>query len=193
MDQQGMVVLPTHRILHSVEGFTPAGLLDKVRAYFIVDKIPGGASKAKAIRDAVATTPNHQPGFAVVFPGEADAWRLTLDPQANTLALGLATKTIAKLDVTLLHALVLERVLGITPAAQEAQTNLRYVKDTGKALAEAGKPGTQAVFIMSASGVDKVKQVSDAGEIMPQKSTYFFPKIASGLVIAKIDPDEDLV
>lgn len=193
MDQPGLVVLPTHRILHSLEGFTPASLLEKAREYFIVDKIERGVAKPQLIRDAVAAAENHQPAFAVVFPGEEHAWRLTLDPQTNTLVLGLATKSIAKLDVTLLHSLVLERILGITPAAQEAQTNLRYVKDTVKALAEAGKPGVQAVFVMSASGVDSVKQVADRGEIMPQKSTYFFPKIASGLVINRIDPDEDLV
>ena len=193
MDQEGMVVLPTHRVLHGLEGFTPASLLEKARAHFIVDKIENGVAKPKAIRDAIATAPNHQTAFAVVFPGESHAWRLTLDPQANTLVLGLSSKAIAMLDVTILHALILERILGITPAAQEAQTNLRYVKDTGKAIAEAGKPGTQAVFLMSASGVDRVKHVADAGEIMPQKSTYFFPKIASGLVINKIDPDEDLV
>lgn len=193
MDQEGLVVLPTHRVLHSLQGFTAAGLLEKAREYFIVDKIENGIARPKLIRDSIAAAENHQPAFAVVFPGESHAWRLTLDPQSNSMVLGLASKTIAKLDVTLLHTLVLERFLGITPAAQEAQTNLRYVKDTAKAIAEAGKPGVQAVFLMGASGVDKVKQVCDAGEIMPQKSTYFFPKIASGLVINRIDPDEDLI
>lgn len=193
MDQPGLVVLPTHRILHSLQGFSPASLLEKVREFFLVDKIENGVAKPQLIRAAIASAENHQPGFAVVFPGEKDAWRLILDPQANTMALGLATKSIAKLDVTLLHSLVLEKVLGITPAAQEAQTNLRYVKDTTKAIAEAAKPGTQAVFLMTPSAVDSVKQVADRGEIMPQKSTYFFPKIASGLVINRIDPDEDLV
>jgi uncharacterized protein (DUF1015 family) len=193
MDQEGLVVLPTHRILHSLQGFTAAGLLEKARELFIVDKIENGVAKPQLIRKAVTDTENHQPAFAVVFPGESHAWRFTLDPQSNSMVLGLASKTIAKLDVTLLHSLVLERILGITPAAQEAQTNLRYVKDTAKAIAEAGKPGTQAVFLMTPSGVDKVKQVCDGGEIMPQKSTYFFPKIASGLVINRIDPDEDLI
>jgi len=193
MDQEGMVILPTHRILHSLEGFSKATLLDQAREYFVIDKIEKGVARPQAIRDAVAAAPNHQPAFAVVFPGESDAWRFTLDPQVNTLALGLATKTVAKLDVTVLHGILLERVLGISPAAQEAQTNLRYVKDTGKALAAAGQPDTQAVFLLAPSSVDRVKHVSDAGEIMPQKSTYFFPKIASGLVIARIDPEEELI
>jgi uncharacterized protein (DUF1015 family) len=101
--------------------------------------------------------------------------------------------SVLRLDVTLLHGLVLERILGITPAAQEAQTNLRYVKDSQAALAAASAPGTQVVFLLGAPKVADVKHVADAGEIMPQKSTYFYPKLATGLVMAKIDPDEDLI
>jgi len=193
MDQPGLVVLPTHRILHSVDGLTPATLLDKLREHFIVDRIESGATDGQRIRDAIAAAPQHQPALAVAFPGDAHAWRLTLQPQVNTLALGLATKHVAMLDVTLLHGLVLERILGITPAAQEAQTNLRYVKDTGKALAALAEPGVQAVFLLAPVKVDQVKHVADAGEVMPQKSTFFFPKIASGVVMNRIDPDEDLI
>jgi uncharacterized protein (DUF1015 family) len=192
MDQQGLVILPTHRILHSVQGLTAATLLDKVKEFFIVDKIEDGAKNPQKIRHACAEPPQHQPAFAVAFPGDAHAWRLTLKPQVNTSALGLATPSIAKLDVTLLHGLVLDRITGITPEAQEAQTNLRYVKDTGKALDELTKPDTQAVFILGAARVDTVKRVADAGEVMPQKSTYFFPKLASGVVMNRIDPGEDL-
>jgi uncharacterized protein (DUF1015 family) len=128
-----------------------------------------------------------------VFPGDGGAWRFTLEPHVNAMTLGLATPAVAKLDVTLLHGLVLERILGISAAAQEAQTNLRYVKDTSKALAELTRPDTQAVFVLSPMKVDQVKHVADAGEVMPQKSTYFYPKLASGLVMNAIDPDEDLI
>ncbi len=193
MEQQGMAILPTHRVLHSVQGLTSAGLLERLKEHFLIDKLEGAARDIKKIRAAVATAPDHQPAFAVVFPGDTHAWRLTLSPQVNTIALGLATPQIAKLDVTLLHGLVLEKVLGISREAQEAQTNLRYVKDAASAFAEVDKPGTQAVFLLGASRVDMVKHVADAGEVMPQKSTYFFPKLASGVVMNRIEPDEDLV
>lgn len=192
MDQQGLVVLPTHRILHSVQGLTAATLLDRLEELFLVDEIEDGARSPQKIRAACAAPPQHQPAFAVAFPGDTHAWRLTLKPQVDTSALGLGTPAIARLDVTLLHGLVLDRIAGIRPEAQEAQTHLRYVKDTGRALDELTRPDTQAVFILGAARVDTVKQVADAGEIMPQKSTYFFPKIASGVVMNRIDPDEDL-
>jgi uncharacterized protein (DUF1015 family) len=96
------------------------------------------------------------------------------------------------LDVTLLHALVIEEILGIDRAAQESQTNLRYVKDTGAALALAKDSGVQAVFLMNPTPVAHVKAVADAGEVMPQKSTFFYPKLASGLVINPIVPTEEV-
>jgi uncharacterized protein (DUF1015 family) len=193
MDQPGLVILPTHRILHGVAGFTAAALLERAREYFSVDRIEEGARDAGRVRAAIAEAPAHQPAFAVAFPGESDAWRLTLMPSVNALALGLAAPAVAKLDVTLLHGLVLERILGITAAAQEAQSHLRYVKDTGQALAQLGAPGTQAVFLLGNVAVDDVRHVADAGEVMPQKSTFFYPKIASGLVMNPIDPGEDLI
>ncbi len=93
------------------------------------------------------------------------------------------------LDVTLLHALMIEQIIGLDRAAQEKQTNLRYVKDTGQALAEARTPGVQAVFIMNPTRVGQVKAVADAGEVMPQKSTFFYPKVMTGLAIHTLEPD----
>ena len=94
------------------------------------------------------------------------------------------------LDVTLLHALVIEEILGIDRAAQEKQTNLRYVKDTGAALAWPRIAPVQAVFLMNPTPVAQVKAVADAGEVMPQKSTFFYPKLASGIVINPLVPSE---
>jgi uncharacterized protein (DUF1015 family) len=90
-----------------------------------------------------------------------------------------------------LHALVLEQILGIDRAAQEKQTNLRYVKDFDAALAEEARADVQAVFLVNPTRVEQLQAVADAGEVMPQKSTYFFPKLASGLVLNPVIPDED--
>jgi uncharacterized protein (DUF1015 family) len=193
MEQEGMVILPTHRILHSVQGLTAAGLLDKLKETCMVDRIDGAARDLAKIRASVDTAPDHQPAIAVVFPGDSHAWRITLSPKINPMTLGLATPAVAKLDVTLLHGLVLEKALGLSREAQEAQTNLRYVKDAASAFAELDKPGTQAAFLLGAAKVDTVRQVAEAGEVMPQKSTFFFPKLASGVVMSRVEPDEDLV
>jgi uncharacterized protein (DUF1015 family) len=193
VDQPGLVILPTHRVLHGLEGFTPASFLEKVKPYFIVDKVDNGVKDPAILRASIAEAVAHQPAFAVAFPGEAHAWRLTLAPSASASVMAMAPRAVAKLDVTLLHGVVFEKILGMTPAVQEAQTHLRYIQDTASALAELAKPGTQAAFLLAPQSVAEVTQVSDKHEVMPPKSTFFFPKIASGVVINKIDPDEDLV
>jgi uncharacterized protein (DUF1015 family) len=193
-DDPGLVVYPTHRIVHGLPDVDPSAFLQKARELFIVERLPGAAGDADRIREAIAHTPGHQPSFAAVFAGDRDAWQLTLDPHVNPATVGLVGHpSVLRLDVTLLHGLILDRILGITPAAQEAQTNLRYVKDTAAALADIAAGRGQIAFIVNPGRVETVRQVADAGEVMPQKSTFFYPKLASGIVMARVEPDEDLV
>jgi uncharacterized protein (DUF1015 family) len=191
MDDPGLVVLPTHRLVHGVDGFDSAALLEKVAAFFTVRTIEGGAAAAASIRRLLADAGSSGPSVAAVFPGSDDAHVLTLRPDFDPAAAGLELPAaVRSLDVSLLHGVVFEQILGITKEAQEAKTNLRYYKDTAKALAERGEG--QALFVMNATPVQQVRAVSDAGEVMPQKSTFFYPKIASGVLFNKIDPSESL-
>ena len=118
------------------------------------------------------------------------AFLLSLRPGQESATPG--AEPLRKLDVAVLHVLILEELLGIDRAAQERQTNLRYVKDFAGALEEAKRADVQAVFLLNPTAVAQLKAVADAGEIMPQKSTYFFPKLASGLLIDPIDPAEEV-
>jgi uncharacterized protein (DUF1015 family) len=95
------------------------------------------------------------------------------------------------LDVPILHGLILEEILGIDRAAQERQTNLRYLKDFQAALDEARRPDVQAAFLLNPTRIEQLKAVADAGQVMPQKSTFFYPKLASGMVLDPIDPLEE--
>jgi uncharacterized protein (DUF1015 family) len=95
-----------------------------------------------------------------------------------------------RLDVVLLHELVLERALGISKAAMEAKTNLRYFKsyDATHVVAREGDGDTQLVCFMNPTPVSDVRAVCDSGEVMPQKSTFFIPKIPNGLVFHDLRP-----
>jgi uncharacterized protein (DUF1015 family) len=193
MDDPGLVVLPTHRLVHSLDGFDRAALLDKARAHFDVFELAGGAKpeNAATLRAEIARRSTDAPTFAAVVPGETTAWLLTLRvPPASTGLPG--APALVALDVTLLHGLVLERALGVDRAAQEAQKNIAYIKDTRDALERVQRGEAQVGFIMNPTRVSQVQGVSDAGEVMPQKSTFFYPKIASGLVVNPLDPTETL-
>lgn len=189
VEDPGLIVFPTHRVLHSLPGFDLVALLNKLSASFLLDErpvAPGGGAEVKA---TLAQKGAAAPSYLLLSGGRSIY--LTLRPDADLSAVS-GPEVARRLDVTVLHALVIERALGIDRAAQEAQTNLRYLKDTEQALRAAAEPGVQAVFVMNPTKVREVMAVAEAGEVMPQKSTYFYPKIASGLVLNPLDPAEPI-
>jgi hypothetical protein len=107
---------------------------------------------------------------------------------ASHPALGQRPEVLRRTDVAVLHSGILEQVLGITPEAQAAKTNLWYPQDAKASLAELRSGRGQALFLMNATPVDEVRRVAEAGEVMPQKSTFFYPKVLTGLAIHTLDP-----
>jgi uncharacterized protein (DUF1015 family) len=97
-----------------------------------------------------------------------------------------ASPALRTLDVSVLHRLVLEKMLHITPEAQEQQTNLKYVKNFDEPFSLVQSGHYQLAFLMNPTRMVQVRDVANAGEKMPQKSTYFYPKLLSGLVINQI-------
>jgi uncharacterized protein (DUF1015 family) len=188
MSDPGMVVLPFHRLIHSVQGFDADAFLAKLRTVFEVDLLSGGAKNIASLKAHVHERGQSRTTFGVVLTGSDHAWLASLshDPRLPV------HKALAQLDVTVLHGVVLERFLGIDREAQDKQTNIVYVKDTADAVARVLRGEAQAGFIMNPTRVDQVLHVAEAGETMPQKSTFFYPKIASGMVMNPISPDEDL-
>jgi uncharacterized protein (DUF1015 family) len=193
MDDPGLIVLPTHRLVHGLDDFSLERTVAQAREWFDVEVVPDVGRDAVALRTLLAERGKRTPSFAAIVPGSADATILSLKPGFDPDAAWIdADPALTSLDVTLLHSLVLERILDIDRAAQEAQTNLGYIKDTGKAVDQTAAGAGQVCFIMDPTRLDQVRAVADAGEVMPQKSTFFYPKIASGIVINKIDPGEEL-
>jgi uncharacterized protein (DUF1015 family) len=191
MDDPGLLVFPTHRVVHGLAGFDVAQVIERARRFFEVT--PMQAGDATAVRAELEQRGKGRPTFALAA-GDGQIYYLSLlrDVSLDDVPSLQGPEVLRTLDVTLLHALVIEGILGIDAAAQEKQTNLRYVKDTGAALALARDPSVQAVFLMNPTPVAHVKAVADAGEVMPQKSTFFYPKLASGIVINPIVPSEDV-
>ena len=190
MDDPGLLVFPTHRVVHGIN-LNMAELLGRAKEFFEVTTMHAG--DAAAVRAELEQRGKARPTFAIAA-GDGNVYYLSLlrDVNLDGIESLKGPEVLRTLDVTLLHALVLEGILGIDRVAQEAQTNLRYVKDTGAALALAKDPTVQAVFLMNPTPVAHVKAVADAGEVMPQKSTFFYPKLASGLVINPIVPSEEV-
>lgn len=193
VDDPGLVVFPTHRLVHGLASADAASLLERAREHFEVTPLPEAADDPGAARRALAQSGEERPSFIAAFPGEPRAALLSLRRDFDPRAAGLGgSEAVTRLDVTLLHDLLLEGVLGIDRAAQEAQSNLAYVKDTREALERVASGAAQIGFLMNATPVDHIRGVADAGEVMPQKSTFFYPKIASGVAMQPLDPEERL-
>jgi len=194
MDDPGLLVFPTHRVVHGLAGFDRQRVLEQAKAFFTVEEVAAAdaAPSATTIRRGLAEKGLSAPTFAMATGAGLAYLTLRKDVDLERVPSLKGPPVLRRLDVTLLHALVIEQILGIDRAAQEKQTNLRYVKDTSKALDEARAAGVQAVFLMNPTKVHEVRDVADAGEVMPQKSTFFYPKLASGLVLNPLIPSEEV-
>jgi uncharacterized protein (DUF1015 family) len=191
-DDPNLVVFPTHRHVHSLASFSFDDLLTHAAKTFTVRLLASGADAATItteLGDASAS------GASVaVAAGDGRVALLTLRSDIDLAAhptLGQRPEVLRKTDVTILHAGVLEHLLGITPEAQAAKTNIWYPQDTRAALAKlrgGGPSAGQLLFVMNATPVDEVRRVAEAGEVMPQKSTFFYPKVLTGLAIHTLEP-----
>jgi len=189
MDDPGLLVLPTHRLVHSVANFDAAELVASLSHFFLI-KVVADADNPTAAHRLLAAA-RGGPSFAMMFPNSRDVHILTLRANFEPESVGLTkASVISQLDVTVLHSVVLEHLLNIDKEAQEAKTHIFYYKDIEAAIAE--RERGQVLFLMNATPVEQVRRVSDAGKVMPQKSTFFYPKIASGIVFNRIDPNESV-
>lgn len=192
-DDPNLVVFPTHRLAHSLPAFSYDDLLARAADWFTVKPLAEGvdaATATSALRDAG----KHGPSF-VVGGGDGRTSVLTLrgDLDVSTHpTLGQRPAVLQKTDVAVLHSAILEHLLGITKEAQAAKTNLLYPQDGAAALRDVRAGHGQVVFLMNATPVVDVRRVAEAGEVMPQKSTFFHPKVLTGLAIHTLDPSRSV-
>jgi uncharacterized protein (DUF1015 family) len=164
----GLTILPTHRLLHDFERFDPA-LVSGLGSRHRVTPRPDRAALLAAMQEP---TPGHRIGIA-----QAQARYLTVDVERAG-----AADPVSRLDVSVLHQEILQRELGLQPAELESERYLSYSRDVGALLDRVETGAGQAAFLVRPPAVSDVIEVARAGQVMPQKSTYFFPKPASGIV-----------
>jgi len=182
-DDPGLVILPTYRMARRLDPETIGSFDTRVAPLFAVEEF----SSADAMRAALAKA--GQGAIAVALGGERVKLRLLRlkDPGAMADAIPAAPPAVQRLDVSVLHALVLERIFEITPEQVKAGELIEYTIDALEALGNVG-PGTgSGAFLMNPPAISDVEAVSDAGAVMPEKSTYFYPKLLTVLVLNPLD------
>ena len=182
IDSEGLVILPTHRVVFGLEGFAASKLLVAAAPWFEVEALADRDPAMAAARLSAA-----QPNTAFVAVTADGSWLLTAKPDAIAKALADVPARQRQLDIVQLHSLVLEKLLGISAEAIRDQTHLRYLRDAGEAASQVARGEANVAFLMNPVTLDQLREVAFAGEVMPQKSTDFYPKLLSGLAIYALD------
>jgi uncharacterized protein (DUF1015 family) len=190
LESDGLLVLPTHRVVHSLAGFSWDELCSQAAPFFEVEKIacPGTAAEnAQTIRQALEKSGRERPTIAA-YAGAEQAALLSLRKDADLAGtLGEFPETLRRLDVVLLHGLVIEKVMRIDRQAVREQKHLRYVRELDDAVEEVNQGQAQVAFLLNPTPIQAVCDNAFAGQPMPQKSTDFYPKLLSGLTIYWMD------
>jgi uncharacterized protein (DUF1015 family) len=196
MRNKGLIILPTHRLVGNLKGFDIARVLKKLEGDFEITPYPfstnkdKNGAKEKMFARMRSEFKKGRTAFGL-YTKDKSFYTVTLtNPKAMDKAAGQMSRAWRSLDVSVLHKLILEKILGIGEKQLASESNIEYIKDVGNAIDEsiASVDGekNQVVFFMNPTRIEQVQQVAAAGEKMPQKSTFFYPKIFTGLTINKL-------
>jgi uncharacterized protein (DUF1015 family) len=189
---KGLTILPTHRVVANVKGFSferfRAALADvfEWRPYAFAGAADRPAAYEQLRRDL--TGRGREQRAVGVYAGGGAYHLCLLKKEADLEALLPGVSAAQRgLDIVLLHRLILERGLGITLDAVKTEKNLTYEREMDTAIAEVDQGRAQICFLLNAVSVETVAAMAMAGEVLPQKSTDFFPKLMSGIAMQRLE------
>jgi uncharacterized protein (DUF1015 family) len=183
MASPGLLILPTHRVIHGLTNFSADEFRGGASRFFTVDEAARDVSPARAssmLREAGNTS------TAILAATRDRVFLLSRPKSASEVFKGVSVRQ-QSLDVVQLHKCLLEQVLGISEDAIRDQTNVTYIRDTGEALNAVRTGQANITFLMNPAKIEQVRDIAFAGEVLPQKSTDFYPKLLSGLTIYALE------
>lgn len=168
----GLAMLPTHRLIHSMDEKVIDSLKGKLTAKFEIEPVADKATLMGRLEG--------REGCGVIgfwLPRKSSGFVATLKPDF------CSRDPVERLDVSILHKYVLEEALGITPEMQERKEKVEFVKGTEEAFKEAENSGCQLLCLLAPASIPEVFEAAETGRKLPHKATYFYPKLWSGLII----------
>jgi len=190
---EGLTILPTHRVVNNLRDFSWSAVRRYLEPWFATEvfSLANDAQRAEALekfrtRLKEAKAQRAIGAYPVASGGQRASYLLTLRPKADLgqILPGLSPFE-RQLDVVLLHQGILEPALGVTPHAVASESNLSYEREFTAAI-DAVDRGAQLAFLLNPVDVDVVMKVATSGEVMPQKSTDFYPKLLSGITMYRV-------
>ncbi|HEY7404223.1 MAG TPA: DUF1015 domain-containing protein [Candidatus Angelobacter sp.] len=183
MESPGLVILPTHRIVHGLPDFDRERMLETAGRFFDIDRIDL-RTESRSATTLLGEAGANGTAFVAVTRQGPYLLRAKKGPIQDTLNGVSALQR--DLDVVQLHRIMLERVLGISEEAIRNLEHVKYERDAFQAISWV-RQGANVAFLMNAARIEQVRDIAFAGEVLPQKSTDFYPKLLSGLTIYALE------
>jgi uncharacterized protein (DUF1015 family) len=177
VEAPGITILPTHRVVYGLKEFNAARFLARAEEFFTVTRLD--TADLKPLNESVGTA------FLTVTRGGNHL--LQAKPDAVKAALAGVPPRQAQLDVVQLHSLLLDRILGLSQEKITQTGSLRFLREAAEAVEQVRAGEADVAFLIKPVTLDQLREVSLSGDVMPQKSTDFYPKLLSGLAIYALD------
>lgn len=186
MSSPGLAILPTHRLLSNFPTPDPIELENRLATYFTIEKCADYNNRVPELLDQLEKSGNNS-SFIFLACNMNEPLLLTLKKDAAAEIISQLPSSLAALDVSVLQQLVFCHILGISSADMEHQRYTRYTQDAATAIDAVHTGEAQIAVLLKATKIDQVREVALQGEKMPQKSTFFYPKLATGLLFNRLD------
>jgi uncharacterized protein (DUF1015 family) len=186
MDAPGLVILPTHRVVFGLEHFSIFDMVAVLRSYFEVEDI-GQLENIPGAMWRLREAGKHRTALLAVTAHTTFLLRARDDVDPARLK-GISERQ-RSLDVIQLHKLILEEILEMSEEDIRAQKHLKYIRDAAEAVGEVENGSAQVAFLMNPVHIEQVRDIAFAGDVLPQKSTDFYPKMMSGLTIYSLQAE----
>jgi uncharacterized protein (DUF1015 family) len=177
MDAPGITILPTHRVVSGLENFSSPDFITKASAFFTIKEL--------ATPDLATLTAT--PGTAFLAATGDGNYLLTPKPDVIAAQLKDISPRQAQLDVVQLHRIILDKLLGLDQETITRLGNVRYIREADEAISLVESGEANIAFLIKPITLDQLRDISLSGDVMPQKSTDFYPKLLSGLAIYALD------
>ena len=192
-EDEGLLILPTHRLVKNISSFDVGQFEQKLGEFFQIQKLPfsdDASRQAAQSRMCQMLEENAETShiFGALAADKSEFWVLVLkDEETVDRFVGpQESEDYKRLDVVILHSIVLEGILGITKEDLKHERNVEYIRELDEGVKGVLSGEYQLIFVLNPTKVWQVRNVASAGQRMPQKSTDFYPKLLTGLVINKL-------
>jgi uncharacterized protein (DUF1015 family) len=182
MEAPGITILPTHRVISGIDRFSSPDFITRASAYFDIEELPNGADAPTLLARM-----NETPGDSLVAATGDGNYLLTPKPEAIAPLLAGQPVRQRELGVVQLHTVVLDHLLGLDAASVTSLGNVKYLREAPEALSLVATGEAEIAFLIKPVTLAQLRDISLSGEVMPQKSTDFYPKLLSGLAIYALD------